>query len=243
MIDGALMIMEIWTIYRNLVVAAVRGNIEELLKEGVSAKVNWTSPTSDYMFKKDRKAYIQERSGIALFILAHRGNVPVIKNLLDEHNAHVNYSSMFGRTPLMVAVANNKLEIIDALLNKDANIEIEDMNGDDAFGIAKLFNNKQSLNRLTQHKWKKRIQSGSKSSKKATDLGSSLDDENIFTDGRCAYQMFDSSKKTWLKGDFMQMYMMNLVPGREFSGSHLSAPHSVGREGIVCNFSKREAEI
>lgn len=75
--------MDVWTVYVGLVKACVFGNIDDALKQGVSLKVEWNSPTSDYMFKKDRVKYITDRSGIALFIAAHRGNIELLKGLVS----------------------------------------------------------------------------------------------------------------------------------------------------------------
>jgi hypothetical protein len=58
------------------------------------------------------------------------------------------------------------------------------------------------------------------------------DDDDVFPDKRLPHQVFDSSKKTWFKGNFMQIYMMHLVPMPEFSGGSLSAPRSIGKEGF-----------
>lgn len=82
-IDGAILDMDIWTAYVALVKACVlSGSIDDVLKQGVSLKVDWHSPTSDYMFKKDRVKYITDRSGIALFIASHRGNLQLLKDLI-----------------------------------------------------------------------------------------------------------------------------------------------------------------
>lgn len=143
--------------------------------------------------------------------------------------ANVNYSSSYGRTPMMVAVVANRTEIIDHLLEKDANIDTLDINGDTALTIAKRFNNKLGQYRLTQYKWKKRTEAELKHRKQSEQNNN----DDIFGDKRLPHQVFDSSKKTWLKGDFMQIYMMQLAPYSEFSGNSLSAPKSVGRKVIL----------
>ena len=55
--------------------------------------------------------------------------------------------------------------------------------------------------------------------------------DEIFSETRLPHQIFDSSKKTWFKGNFMQVYMMQLCPQSEYSGGSLSAPKSIGKEG------------
>lgn len=156
-------------------------------------------------------------------------NLNEIIYLTTKIGAHTNYASSYGRTPIMVSVVANQSNIIDYLLEKDVNIDLKDINGDTALTIAKKFNNKLGQYRLTQHKWKKRTEAERKKSK---EKGGGTDDESDETAAGHdvkAHQVFDSSKKTWLKGDFMQIYMMQLTPPGEFSGTGLSAPKSVGK--------------
>jgi hypothetical protein len=76
--------MDIWTIYLELVKSVIYGSFEQVLNQGVSKNVEWTSPAADYMFIKDKENYINERSGIAMFIASHRGNLNLAKNLLQH---------------------------------------------------------------------------------------------------------------------------------------------------------------
>lgn len=122
----------------------------------------------------------------------------------------------------MVAVVANQTDIIDYLLEKDVNIDLKDINGDTALTIAKKFNNKLGQYRLTQHKWKKRTEAERKKSKEKS-AEDELDGEDQRYPAALPHQVFDSSKKTWLKGDFMQIYMMQLTGmSDEFSGGALS---------------------
>lgn len=54
----------------------------------MSLKIPWNSPAADYMYHRERLSYIKERAGMALFIAAHRGNVDLVKALLD-HSKYV----------------------------------------------------------------------------------------------------------------------------------------------------------
>lgn len=71
-------------IKKGLVKACVLGDINEVLKQGISKDIEWHSPSSDYMFKKEKLNYMIERSGIALFIAAHRGNLNLVKSLITN---------------------------------------------------------------------------------------------------------------------------------------------------------------
>ena len=240
-IDGSLLIMDVWTIYVELVQACVRGTIDHVLKQGVSTKIEWTSPTADYMLSRHKQRYLQDRGGIALFIAAHRGNLPLVKELL-AHGASVNYSSAFGRTPIMVSIVANRPTVIDYLLEHHSNIDLCDINGDSALTIAKKFNNKLGQYKLTQYNWKKRTQAEINSKKQANEADEDANDP-VFNETRLAHQIYDSSKKTWLKGSLMQVYMMHLVPDNEFSGSRLDAPKSVGKEVLKKHLRARPTTV
>ena len=94
--------------------------------------------------------------------------------------------------------------------------------------ISKKFNNKLGTHKLAQFKWKKRTEDEIKAKKSST----KIEEVNVFPETRLPHQIFDSSKKTWIKGKFGAVYMMHLVPDNEFSGTKLSAPRSVGKEGM-----------
>jgi hypothetical protein len=178
------------------------------------------------MYTMHKAKYITERGGIALFIASHRGNIGLVKGLIS-HGANINYQSSYGRTPIMVSVVANKTDIIDYLLSNDADIDLTDVNGDSPLTISKKFNNKLGTHKLAQFKWKKRTEAEMKTKKSSANK----EEPPIFTETRLPHQIFDSSKKTWIKGDFGAMYMMQLVPESEYSGGKLSAPKSIGKEG------------
>lgn len=178
------------------------------------------------MFKKDKEKYISERSGIALFVACHRGNINMVRSLIST-GAQINYKSSFGRTPIMIALAADKIQIVDILLDACVDIDIEDENDENAVIIAKKFNNKLGQHRLAQFKWKKRTEEEIQTKKNSK----IAENKPVFMETRLPHQIFDSSQKTWFKGDFMQVYMANLVPPDEFSGTKLSAPKSVGIAG------------
>ena len=135
----------------------------------------------------------------------------------------------------MISVVADKPEIIDYLLEKDADIELSDINGETALTIAKKFNNRLGQHKLAQYKWKKRTDAEARSKGDSNKSNSAFIENTSFNEGRLPHQVFDSSHKTWLKGDFMQVYMMQLVPLSEFSGNGISAPKSVGLEGNNTN--------
>lgn len=133
----------------------------------------------------------------------------------------------------MIAIASDKIQIVDILLDANVDIDLEDTNSDTVVTIAKKFNNKLGQHRLAQFKWKKRTEEELKNKKEAKQT----EDKPVFTETRLPHQVFDSSKRTWFKGDFMQVYMAHLVPPDEYSGTNFSAPKSVGIAGLFISFS------
>lgn len=127
----------------------------------------------------------------------------------------------------MIALASDKIQIVDILLDACVDIEIEDMNGETAVQVAKKFNNKLGQHRLAQFKWRKRTEEEIKTKKEAKHT----EQQTVFNEKRLPHQIFDSSQKTWFKGNFMQIYMAHLVPPDEYSGTKLSAPKSIGIAG------------
>jgi len=93
--------MDIWTIYLDLVKAVVSADLDLVLRQGVSKNIDWTSPAADYMFTKDKASYITERSGIALFIAAHRGYLNLAKTLL-AHGNKIELMKRFGSSILII---------------------------------------------------------------------------------------------------------------------------------------------
>ena len=119
--------------------------------------------------------------------------------------ANINYKTSFGRTPVMQSVVANRTSIIDYLLDQSVDIDAADINGDTALTIARKFNNKAGQHRLTQFKWKQRTDAEARANRK-----NKKEPDEIFSETRLPHQIFDSSKKTWFKGNFMQVYMVRL---------------------------------
>ena len=134
----------------------------------------------------------------------------------------INFTTGFGRTPIMVAVVADRTDIVQLLLDHNANVDICDVNNENAIDIAKKFNNKYGQNTLIEFKWRKRTEESMRKKREEMDTS-----ELSNKDDRFAHQIFDSNQKTWLKGNYAQVYMQQLIPSGEFSGTGFSAPKSV----------------
>jgi hypothetical protein len=129
----------------------------------------------------------------------------------------------------MVSVVNDKIDIVNLLLEKNADIDLCDEHGDTALDIARKFKNKIGQNSLLVYKWNKRATKSLNLKKKIlTENGGQLPS----IDDRFDHQLYDSSKKTWLNGNFAQVYMMQLKAYEDFSGTGLGAPKSLKIKSI-----------
>jgi ankyrin repeat protein len=61
--------------------------------------------------------------------------------------ADINYTSSYGRTPIIISIVADQMKIMDFLLDNHADCELCDESGGNAMIIAKRFNNK-----LAQHR-------------------------------------------------------------------------------------------
>jgi glycerophosphodiester phosphodiesterase len=75
--------------------------------------------------------YTQQRGETALFCAARRGNLEVVKLLIEAHRAQGVILDLpeqaFGWTPLIVACVNNHVQIVEALLQAGANAKHQDV--------------------------------------------------------------------------------------------------------------------
>lgn len=55
-----------------------------MFRLGVTQPTAYHTPGSDYMTKKARKAWLEERAFLALFIAAHRGHETLVKRLIES---------------------------------------------------------------------------------------------------------------------------------------------------------------
>jgi ankyrin repeat protein len=90
-------------------------------------------------------------SGFSPLILAsYRGNFEVAKYLITIVK-DVNYKSPEG-TALMAAVMKNNIELIQLLINKNANLDLTSKTGVTALMLATQFKNIEIIKILLQHK-------------------------------------------------------------------------------------------
>ncbi|KAJ8302991.1 hypothetical protein KUTeg_019387 [Tegillarca granosa] len=206
-VPGATLHLRVWPMWKEIIEAAASNDADWVFSLGVTYPTDYKTPHSDYMTKRARKAWIEERAFLALYIAAHRGYQGLVKKLIDA-GADVNASTPFGRTALHVAAAQGRGNIVDALLERGADIDAEDEEGESALSIAAKFNHKSCERHLFLFRWQERA--------KRTNPSEEPD--------RMAHQFFDSAFPVWLKGGQCQMYYTNILPPGEFGGSRFNSP-------------------
>ena len=106
--------------------------IFEIARSGTIEQLN-------YIIQKDSNCvnYIDKNGFSPLILACYKGNIEIAKLLIDKVQ-DVNYQSIEG-TALMAAVMRNNLELINLLLNNNANINLSNANGVNALMLAIQF--------------------------------------------------------------------------------------------------------
>ncbi|XP_043946501.1 ankyrin repeat domain-containing protein 60 [Protopterus annectens] len=213
-VPGGRITLRIWHQdgWRDLVKAAVQGDITQLLSLGITKDSRYTTPNSKHMNAEQKQAWIAHRAFVSLYIAAHRGNFEAVRFLL-KHGASVSAKTPVGRTALHAAAAMGSANCIDELLSHGSQIHQPDNKKQNALDLAGLFGRKKSERRLFLFQWRQRA-AGVK-------IKSHLDESELF-----AHQKFDSKLKPWHTGSHAKLYMANLQKPGEFQGTAINAPRN-----------------
>lgn len=206
-VPGATLQMRVWPMWKELIEACASNDIDWVFRLGVTQPTTYHTPGSDYMTKRARKAWLEERAFLALFVAAHRGHEKLVRSLIDA-GADVNASTMLGRTPLHVAASQGHGHIVDLLLERGADIDAEDESNQTALSIAAKFGHKTCERHLFLFRWQERAKRTRPSAEPP----------------RMAHQYFDSAFPVWKKGGKCQMYFSNILPPGEFEGTRFGSP-------------------
>lgn len=206
-VPNATLQMHVWPMWKELIEACATNDIDWVFRLGVTSQTSYHTPGSDYMTKRARKAWLQERAFLALFVAAHRGHQKLVSRLI-EAGADVNASTPLGRTPLHVAASQGHGHIVDLLLEKGADIDAEDETGATALTIAAQFGHKTCERHLFLFRWQERAKRTKPSAEPP----------------RMAHQFYDSAFPVWKKGGKCQVYFMNILPPGEYEGTRFNSP-------------------
>ncbi|XP_052063178.1 uncharacterized protein LOC127702912 isoform X1 [Mytilus californianus] len=207
-VPGATLHLRVWPTWKELIEAVTANDIDWVFSLGVTANTTYHTPQSDYMTKKQRRPWIEERAFIALFIASHRGHDKLVKRLIDA-GASLSATTPAGRTALHVASAQGQSKIVDVLLESGSDIGARDVDGNDALGIAAKYNQDKTCERhLFLFRWQQRAKQTKKSAEPE----------------RMAHQFNDSAFPVWLKGQQCQLYFSNILPPSEYEGTRMNSP-------------------
>ncbi|KAK3086422.1 hypothetical protein FSP39_018250 [Pinctada imbricata] len=206
-VAGATLFLGVWPMWKELIEAASLGDIDWVFSLGVTIPTAYRTPQSDYMTKRAKKAWLEERGFLALFIAAHRGHEKLVKRLI-ETGLDLNACTPCGRTALHAAASQGRGNIVDILLESGADIDAEDDEGETALSIAAKFNHKSCERHLFLFRWQERAKRTRPSAQPK----------------RMAHQFFDSAFPVWMSGPQSQLYFTNILPPDDFEGTRLDSP-------------------
>ncbi|KAG9470463.1 hypothetical protein GDO78_017747 [Eleutherodactylus coqui] len=211
-IPGGKLSLSVWPYddLTDLVKFAATGDLAKLKSVGGTPDSSFSTENSFRLNTKGKKEWLAARSGVALYIAAHRGHLHVIRYLL-RNGCDVQFKTHLGNTPLHVAAAMDNYNCVDELLANGAQTQAANKKGYTALDVAGMWGHKKVQRRLFLYQWEERTANVS--------VKTHLDPSELF-----AHQKYDSKLKTWWKGSHAKHYMANLIQYPEFKGSHLSAP-------------------
>ncbi|CAG5129212.1 unnamed protein product [Candidula unifasciata] len=215
--------LKVWHMYQELVEAVTSNDIDWVFRLGVTSSSDYHTPASDYMSKKLRKEWLEDRALIALCLAAHRGHEDLVVSLI-EYGADVNKQTATGKTPLHFASAVGNSKIVNTLLQHGADINAEDHSGNTALSVSERFGHQICSRTLFQFQWQQRAKN-LKPSKNIPLL---------------AHQYFDSNLPVWKRGTSAQIYVSKILKPGEFEGTSLSAPRS-GKHPSLARRELRDA--
>ncbi len=96
---------------------------------------------------------LQDKSNYTALITASlRGNIEIVKLLLEIETININLQDNDGMTALICASWSNNIEVVKLLLEiKDINVNIQDDNKNTALILASYDNNKEIIKLLLEH--------------------------------------------------------------------------------------------
>ncbi|KAI3389428.1 hypothetical protein SNEBB_000318 [Seison nebaliae] len=220
--------MKIFHLYETLINDVVHESLENLKSNGIFQNEPFSSPTAEYMMKKDRQNFIKDRNGIAIYVASHRGLLEVLQFIqfqcvTKEEEINLKYRTPVGRTALHVASFRSNLNVINFLLNNGIGFNVKDVNNITPLKLSEENGNdgKDCSKRLIQQKWMDNNRRNERpKSLSIRHRNSKKEHENILP-----FLRNDSQQPTWLKGPFMQLYFANnLSISNDFSGTMFNAP-------------------
>lgn len=212
-VDKSTLKMKVWNDWIDLVSACAKGQIEQVLKQGVAQDTDFSNANFGQMGAERRRNYLRSRGFVALLVAAHHGHCELVCELI-KRGADLLGKTAHGRNILHVTAANGQTKCIKTLLNLGvANlIDEKDCNGRTAISCTAKQNDSSKI--LYMFRWNLRTANVVQNIKK-------LKREDLML-----HQLHDSSLKTWMRGKYKQHYQTNIEPLQEFRGTAITSKKS-----------------
>ena len=189
-VNGATLTLRPWKIWRELLEHAFHGNVDQAMKT-----MNITGPSE----------WNKHCAWCALYIAAHHGYELMVDLLLKRTSAPINAQSPSGWTALHAASRMGRWKVLCMLLDRGADVRIEDEEGRTAFALSKAFGQKRCENSLRFCQW---------NLQKRLTVQERSEEHDLRRDRRMAerrtHLYFDSTLETWRRGPQGQIYMVKL---------------------------------
>ncbi|PIN21363.1 Tyrosine kinase [Handroanthus impetiginosus] len=110
------------------------------------------APDNDVSLVSDASGFLDEAmdSGVRLMYMANEGDLNGIQELLDSGTS-VNFRDVDGRTALHVAACQGQTDVVDLLLRRDAEVDVEDRWGSTPLADAIYYQNNDVIKLLEAH--------------------------------------------------------------------------------------------
>ncbi|XP_021764211.1 serine/threonine-protein kinase STY8-like [Chenopodium quinoa] len=100
---------------------------------------------------QDDGGEIEIPASVKLMFAAHEGDVDGIKELVEDSGADVNFKDMDNRTPLHVAACQGYVDVVDLLINMNAEVDPKDRWGSTPLADAIYYKNHEVVKALEDH--------------------------------------------------------------------------------------------
>ena len=150
---GATINLKLWNIWEGLIMAACRGDIDEVFRHDIT--LDMEAHFDSVRERLAQSVWVKERALMALFVACHRGHYRLVQKLIDI-NSDVNGKTPSNRTPLHAAAVMGHDKCVQLLLENGAHLDIRDCNKMTPLILAEKYGRKGCVRQLFLHKWKMR---------------------------------------------------------------------------------------
>ena len=190
-VDGSTLTLRPWKIWHELLEHAFLGKVDSVMKTmSITGSSRWN----------------KHCAWCALYVAAHHGYENMVARILKDTYAPINAQSpSSGWTALHASTRMGRWKVLCILLDKGADVRIEDVDGRTAVSLSRIYCQKKCENSLRFCQWN--LQKHFTVKERSVECNP-LRDRRIAE--RQSHLHFDSTLQTWRRGTQGQMYMVKL---------------------------------